>query len=410
MGKVVSKFCLINIALFHGINGCPFYDNQRIRIKSDNQLGIIMNKNNDDKLKCGVQINDAIFNIDINELIKVPTIFIEGEIHFMYEKSVYKLIEQNPTDKIGLENPGEYINELIDSKFYPSNVFGFENPYIHTVYRLMFSSNSNSVMDAIIDCTQEMFQSILDVILDDDIKRILIEGRKSGRLGTQLLSQLAAGMNIDQSDFLSHGDNQEIWDNIKMITTGTTEFDINKWKTYFNVPKYFGELTEKYAGIWDIIKKIMLDKMVPEMVDVLNSDELNKNEKFNYIITELFNGDLENKYANIDGEITPTGMNLITLRDVISSKNIVDQFKLDEGPDAQNIFIIIGYSHIMELKDIIQERLKLIDPDLSDRVTLSDILEMDPRWSDNEDQLKIVPLKEAQQIHKNYCQKTGKTN
>ena len=366
MRKVFGAI-LANILMING-DSCDYIDGQLVRLR-DGTLGTINNNNYYDGM-CGVSTDDIdhVFPIKMDEIIKVPTIFIEGvNDELVNHEVLHQFIIDHANDKIGLESSYETINGFIELDALPSNAFGYENADALTTD---ISMSDATIMEKNVHelfmCSSKIVESVFEV------DTTVYDYRKSWFDYVYAFSEANRKGSMDK--FLLREDNRRNAQIIGRLVNNWDQLQVNNMVVQLTKIYMTEAECKQYAD------KILME-IKKELMTLLKEDILNADGKFDFIIHETLNDDFIENIRNYEKDGDKHEKNMITLRDLLSSKNIVDKFadELKEGNDAPNIYIIIGEEHVDTLKYFIQQRLVIQKVDTaSKRVVLSSIFS----WTD----------------------------
>ena len=334
---------------------CPYYDGQMVRILNidddndalNNKYGIINNKNYKDNKKndeCVVKIDNKDYSLKVYVLIKIPTIFINGENHdLVNEDELQIFIDKHSDDLIGLEY-GDHLVRIWKNMGYPiyrsENVFGFDNENMKQL-NVIQSSNENFEPH----CQTYSSKCMWDII---------------SKLNDEMLDQIGSRFNV----------------NFKELRDMIQEQDVELSDDYY---EYLNARTGfSNEDIEDIID-FWLELTKDYLTNTLNEDEF-VDDKFNFIYTELVDD-----WSNIFDDDLYQKINICTMtRDVLSSFKIVEEY-VTNYKEGKNIYISVGNDHVKVLQHLIQQRLLLKhkDNDTPTHVTSQQIF----HWRGEDDNL-----------------------
>ena len=348
---------------------CPFYDGQMVKILNidddndtlNNKYGIIYNKYSKWIRKydeCGVRVDNKFHLLNVYRLIKIPTIFINGENHKLKDKeALLKFMKKESDDLIGLEFSDKVIQCLKNRGKYPDNVFGFDNDDIKQLNAIQFS-NEDSFPQYQTKSSRFMW--------------LAIAGSND-----EILNGIESKMKVNLKEWR---------DKIIMGKVSVKDCKYLDEKT---------ELSNKHMEIIDLWLELTKDYIIKR----LREDEF-VDDKFNFIYTELLDH-LSNIFSKIKKKNKEwEQIRIVTMiRDIFSSLKIVEEY-LKNYNEGKNIYIFIGSAHVKVLQHLVQQRLlKYKDNDKPTHVISQQIF----GWNGKYDTLQ------RNEYFVYYAEKTGQT-
>ena len=391
MSNVFKLFiCILLFTELLLIDGCKYYDGQRVRLKDlkkdelNGKYGIINNQNNKNEARCGVLIDGETEPkaIKFENLDKIPTIFIHGEIHDLAnDKQLYHFITQHKHDKIGLEYG---INSVKEYRKYGliTNVFGFDDT--HAKHRITW-------YDADTEAKSEWKESMIQSILFSD---------------DELFNELQERVNMDLQEWRDFnfkyyclGFFHSMFGHYNQFMSTNTK-ELQQFKELQKevllklerIQRDMGyederESIEKFqkSGLkqekWDQIVHTWLEIVKKYLINKMKNDAFVDFNKYGFIFTETLH-----EYVNIfktyyHSKGQEQMRNMAIVRDVIASKEIVKEYAVNYNKGS-NVYVFIGNAHVKELKCIIEQRLSMVEDTPDVHVAITEIF---PEWKETDE-------------------------
>ena len=357
---------LLNVGLIKGIHDkCPYYDGQLVRLQNlkknelNGKLGTINNermykdraKANMDR--CGVEIdgNDILLLIEMNNLSKVPTIFIESEQYGpQNQPKLHKFITEHPQELFGIADSSERVKHWIEFNILPSNAFGYEEPNALAV-STMSSFPQGSMMDKNVHelfmCSSEIVKPVFeDEEQYEELKRLF-----------------DLHYTLNQAKGFGHFNNIE----------DPSKAQVKEYLAFFEnlIPDYSAKLKEPWKIASQLVMRYISEAKCNEYADaalmnvkqklinwIMGNDVIPNHTK-QKIIQETLN---DNFVQNIRDLRISDGKHwnyMQVLRSLFASENIVARYMsiLEDDKNAQNMYIVAAQGNIEDIKDLVEFQL-----------------------------------------------------
>ena len=402
MLNVFSLFILFLLS-----DGCIYYDGQRVRLKGlkkdelNGKYGIINNKNNNNKERCGVLIDgekESNMAIKFENLVKIQTILIHGEQHDLVDpKELYDFITKNLQDRIGLES-GNIIEEGRVYGLYTKNVFGFDDERAK-----LFIENGDDIELEMDDKLEWMKQMIASMLFSDD--KMFRELERKSKMDLQEWRDMRKQFHYILEFRRKFGDNAENMNHHHKISEAEGILRYLKLKQDFflkvkhlkdhdtpSIIKYLNGNAGLTKSKMSQLINIWLELIKDYLVDKMKSDKFVDQKKYNFIYKETLNGNfvnMFNKYHHPGSFYWLQMQHLTIIRDIMASQKIVEEY-IKYYNEGSNVYIFIGDGHVKRLEFMIRKRLSLLIKEGLLNIKNEDeahvgITEIFPHWIENHD-------------------------
>ena len=365
MSNVFKLFILVLLFIkLLLIDGCIYYDGQRIRLKDlkkdglNGKYGVISNQNNKNQERCGVLIDGTTNPVAIKweNLDKIPTIFIHGErYNLVSKKQLYHFIQHHSQDKIGLPHGNNMIQAFINYGIITSHVFAFGDDQVQQTTQwyeddteaksLWEQSVTRSIVfsdEILFDELQESVGINLQEWRDFKIKHFCLS------LFHVMIGDSAKNMGQNMEEMC-----EQFFSKVEEIHRRMgCQTETQSLEKYFEI----SELTQnEIIDTWlEIVKKYLVNEMK-------NDEFIDINETYGNIVQETLNEyvNIIKKYNDSKEGFQKQMRNLVILHSIMTSKKIVKEY-LENYDQGSNVYVF-GNGPPKLLHKIIEERLSMIE-------------------------------------------------